>query len=88
MTVQSISAITLAVRDMARSVAFYHDGAGIPILYGGPDASFTSLSVGDGYLNLILSDDAEVRWWGRCILYVDDVDAHHRREWSRPAMLP
>ena len=78
MTVQSISAITLAVRDMARSVAFYHDGAGIPILYGGPDASFTSLSVGDGYLNLILSDDAEVRWWGRCILYVDDVDAHHQ----------
>ena len=38
MTVQSISAITLAVRDMARAVAFYHDGAGIPILYGGPDA--------------------------------------------------
>ena len=79
MTVQSISAITLAVRDMARSVAFYHQGAGIPILYGGPDASFTSLSVGDGYLNLILSTDADVRWWGRCILYVDDVDAHHRR---------
>ncbi len=79
MTVQSISAITLAVRDMARAVAFYHDGAGIPILYGGPDAAFTSLRVGDGYLNLILAADAEVRWWGRCILYVDDVDAHHRR---------
>ena len=78
MTVQSISAITLAVRDMARSVAFYHRGAGIPILYGGPDAGFTSLSIGDGYLNLILAHDADVRWWGRCILYVDDVDAHHR----------
>ena len=79
MTVQSISAITLAVRDMARAVAFYHEGAGIPILYGGSEAGFTSLSVGDGYLNLILSTDADVRWWGRCILYVDDVDAHHRR---------
>ena len=63
MTVQSISAITLAVRDMARSVAFYEGGAGIPILYGGPDAAFTSLQVGDGYLNLILCPDAEVRWW-------------------------
>ena len=79
MTVQSISAITLAVKDMANSVAFYHDGAGIPILYGGPGASFTSLSVGDGYLNLILEREADVRWWGRCILYVDDVDEHHRR---------
>ena len=79
MTVQSISAITLAVRDMARAVAFYHEGAGIPILYGGAEAGFTSFSVGDGYLNLILSTDADVRWWGRCILYVDDVDAHHRR---------
>ena len=79
MTVQSISAITLAVRDMARAVAFYQDGAGIPILYGGPEAGFTSFSVGDGYLNLILSDDADVSWWGRCILYVDNVDAHHLR---------
>ena len=79
MTVQSISAITLAVRDMARAVAFYHNGAGIPILYGGPDAAFTSLQVGDGYLNLILTPDANVRWWGRCILYVDDVDAHCAR---------
>ena len=77
--VQSISAITLAVRDMARAVAFYHEGAGIPILYGGPDADFTSLRVGSGYLNLILAPDAAVRWWGRCILYVDDVDAHHAR---------
>lgn len=76
-TVQSISAITLAVRDMARAVAFYHAGAGIPILYGGPDAAFTSLAIGDGYLNLILTPDADIRWWGRCILYVDDVDAHH-----------
>ena len=76
-TVQSISAITLAVRDMPRAVAFYHNGAGIPILYGGPDAAFTSLAIGGGYLNLILTPDADIRWWGRCILYVDDVDAHH-----------
>jgi catechol 2,3-dioxygenase-like lactoylglutathione lyase family enzyme len=79
MTVQSISAITLAVTDMARSVDFYHRGAGIPILYGGPDAGFTSFRIGDGYLNLILAVDAEVRWWGRCILYVDNVDTHHQR---------
>lgn len=79
MTVQSISAITLAVQDMKRSVAFYHGGAGIPILYGGADAGFTSFQIGDAYLNLILSHDAQIKWWGRCILYVNDVDAHHRR---------
>ncbi|MQG30605.1 MAG: VOC family protein, partial [SAR202 cluster bacterium] len=51
--VRSISAITLAVSDMARSVDFYGDKVGLEMLYGGDSASFTSFKVGQGYLNLV-----------------------------------
>ena len=78
MGVESISAITLAVTDMARSVVFYRDQVGLEMLYGGEGAGFTSFRVGDGYVNLILTDAAPA-WWGRLILYVDDVDAHYQR---------
>ena len=79
MTVQKISAITLAVRDMARSVDFYQSKVGLKMLYGGGSASFTSFRTGDGYLNLTLASVAELAWWGRVIFYVDDVDAMYRR---------
>lgn len=78
MTVLSISAVTLGVHDMARSVAFYRDGVGLEALYGGEDADFTSFRVGDGYLNLILTKKP-LAWWGRTIFYVDDVDRMHAR---------
>ncbi|MDA1218443.1 MAG: VOC family protein [Chloroflexi bacterium] len=79
MTVQNISAITLAVQDMSRSVGFYQGIVELHLLYGGPDADFTSFKVGDGYLNLIQSTEGERSWWGRVIFYVDDVDELHRR---------
>ena len=79
MSVQSISAVTLAVREMRRSVAFYRDAAGFELLYGGPEAAFTSFRVGGGYLNLIYAADWDGVWWGRVIFYVDEVDAFHRR---------
>ena len=79
MTVQQISAITLAVRDMAKSVDFYRDKVGLPILYGGAAASFTSFRIDGGYLNLILSTEGGWTWWGRLIFHVDDVDAMYRR---------
>lgn len=78
-TVDSISAITLATHDMARSVAFYH-ALGFEILYGGADSSFTSFRVGNGYLNI--TGEAPERswsWWGRVIFHVSDVDAFHER---------
>ncbi len=78
MTVQSISAVTLAVRDMARSVTFYRDRLELPLLYGGENAGFTSFRVGDGYLNLTVTDRNLV-WWGRVILYVDNVDSIYFR---------
>ena len=79
MTIQHISAITLAVRDMAGAVDFYQQKVGLELLYGGESASFSSFRVGDGYLNLILAADGGWSWWGRLILHVDDVDALYHR---------
>ncbi|MDA1128847.1 MAG: VOC family protein [Chloroflexi bacterium] len=83
MNVKSISAITLAVADMARSVDFYCNKVGLDLLYGGESASFSSFKVGDGYLNLVLDAvlDAQAKrtWWGRLIFHVDDVDALYQR---------
>lgn len=77
--IESISAVTLLIADMARSVRFY-DGLGFERLYGGEDAEFTSYRVGAGYLNLAFRDDAgDVSGWGRTIVYVGDVDAMHAR---------
>lgn len=77
--IETISAVTLVVADMARAHAFY-DAIGFTLRYGGPDAAFTSYTVGTSYLNLqLVPDRPETRGWGRVILYVDDVDAFHRR---------
>ena len=77
MAVKAISAITLAVRDMARSVAFYRR-PGFKLKFGGPDASFTSFRSGEAYVNLAVDADYGPRWWGRVVFRLDDVDAYHR----------
>lgn len=79
MTVQRISAVTLAVADMARAIDFYRTKVGLELFYGGEAASFSSFRVSDGYLNLILFPASELNWWGRLIFYVDDVDALYQR---------
>lgn len=81
--VQRISAITLVTADMARAVAFYR-ALGFHLLYGGPDANFTSFRAGPGYLNLQLATGPSVPsvpegGWGRAIFWVDDVDAMYAR---------
>jgi catechol 2,3-dioxygenase-like lactoylglutathione lyase family enzyme len=79
MTIEHLSAITLAVLDMGRSVRFY-TALGFPIGYGGEAASFTSMPVGDTYLNLALRDELEgAGTWGRAIFHVSDVDAVYER---------
>jgi catechol 2,3-dioxygenase-like lactoylglutathione lyase family enzyme len=75
--IQSISAVTFAVRDMARSVEFYRK-LGFELVYGGERATFSSLKSGAAYVNLAASPGYEHRWWGRAIFRVDDVGAHHR----------
>ena len=77
MGIQQISAITLAVRDMGRAVAFYRK-IGLEFLYGGENAAFTSFRAGPGYVNLILTPSHEPVWWGRVILRVDHADATYQ----------
>ncbi len=76
--IESISAITLATHDMARSVAFYA-ALGFALKDGGAAASFTSFRAGTGYLNVTLAPDRTWSWWGRAIFFVDDVDAMFAR---------
>lgn len=77
--IESVSAITLASHDMARSVAFYQ-ALGFVLKSGGADAMFTSFHAGSGYLNLTAAPpERQWAWWGRAIFYVADVDAIHAR---------
>lgn len=75
--IESLSAVTLVVKDMAESVRFY-DAMGFVAVYGGAEARFTSYRAGSGFLNLQLSPDVPASpRWGRSIFYVSDVDAQH-----------
>ncbi len=78
MKIQHISAVTLAVQDMAQSVNFYRK-LGLGIEYGGEDATFTSFRAGNGFINLIRTDSVAEGWWGRVILRVEDVDSLYRK---------
>ena len=69
-----VSAITVAVRDMPHAVSFYMT-IGFDVVYGGPEATFSSLRIGDAYVNLMLQPDYTPVWWGRVIFHVEDVDA-------------
>jgi len=77
---EGLNAITLATHDMARAVAFYRR-LGFALRFGGPAADFTSFAVGESHsLNLIARPPGQQwQWWGRTIIYVNDVDAFHAR---------
>jgi len=78
--VASISAVTLLTSNMVKSVSFYQ-ALGFHLLYGGPEAPFTSFRVGPGYLNLQLdpAGSAQEALWGRVVFWVEDVDAMFQR---------
>ena len=76
-SIDSISAVTLAVLDMAESVAFYRK-LGFDISYGGPGAPFTTMRAGDGVINLRQASSSTGNSWNRVILRVRGVDALHR----------
>ncbi len=77
MSIECVSAITLATHDMSRAVQFYQT-LGFPVIYGGTDAPFTSFQAGTGYLNLVAQPaNRQWSWWGRVIFYVSDVDAFY-----------
>ena len=71
-----ISAVTLLVSDMKRSVEFYSKIPNFKVVYGGSDSQFTSFLIGDtvkSYLNLKLNETHSTDF-GRIIFYTDDVD--------------
>jgi catechol 2,3-dioxygenase-like lactoylglutathione lyase family enzyme len=77
--IESISAVTLATRDMRRAVRFYRM-LGFQSVYGGEDAAFTSFRAGPNFLNLIAQPaERHWSWWGRVIFYEPDVDALYAR---------
>ena len=76
MKVSKISAVTLLVSDMKRSVDFYSKIPNFKVVYGGPNAQFTSFLIDDAvksYLNLKLGKTHSTDF-GRIIFYTDDVD--------------
>jgi len=76
MKVTKISAVTLLVSDMNRSVDFYSRIPNFKIVYGGPDSQFTSFLIDDtakSFLNLKLNKTHSPNF-GRIIFYTDDVD--------------
>lgn len=79
LTIESISAVTLATHDMAGAVRFYRS-LGFQLRYGGEGAEFSSFRVGPNYLNLSAQpQERRWSWWGRVIFYVSDVDAMYER---------
>ena len=76
MKVTKISAITLPVSDMKKSVDFYCLSRGLGDVYKRQDSQFTSFLIDDttkSYLNLKL-DEVRSPNFGRIIFYTDDVD--------------
>ena len=76
MKVIKISAVTLPISDMKKSVDYYSKIPNFRIVFGGSDTQFTSFLIDDvekSYLNLKL-DKVRLPNFGRIIFYVDDVD--------------
>jgi catechol 2,3-dioxygenase-like lactoylglutathione lyase family enzyme len=84
--IQDISAVTFAVRDMARSVDFYQK-LGFKMLFGGERGPFNRLKAGEAFVDLVASPGYEYRWWGRAIFRVDDADAQHQ-VWQAQGLMP
>ena len=76
MKVTKISAVTLPISDMKKSVNFYSKIPNFKMVFGGTDSQFTSFLI-DGteksYLNLKL-DEVHSPNFGRIIFYTDNVD--------------
>src|SRR5258707_10690505 len=74
--IEKISAITFRVSNMKASLQFYRNMLGMELLYGGEQASFSSLRASDSesaILNLEQGDTVPLS--GRLIFHVTDVDA-------------
>ncbi len=75
MSVKHISAVTLAVCSMPRSVRFYQR-LGFEIVHGGEESRFSSLRCGEAFVNLAADPSYQGHGWGRVIFRVADADEH------------
>jgi catechol 2,3-dioxygenase-like lactoylglutathione lyase family enzyme len=78
--IESLSAVTLTVREIGRSVRFY-ESLGFrqrPCQVVPGFASFVLGVAPAGYLNLLEGPHEAIEGWGRVIFYVSDVDAFYR----------
>lgn len=75
-----INAVTLVTAAMRTSCVFY-EALGFEVLSGGPETSFTTYRVGDGFLNVQFDPEHAPlpAIWGRVIFWVADVDVMHVR---------
>jgi catechol 2,3-dioxygenase-like lactoylglutathione lyase family enzyme len=74
--IEKISAVTLRVSNMTKSVQFYRDVLGMELLYGGEDAVFSSLRAKDAQSAILnLEQGDTVTRWGRLVFHVTNVDA-------------
>jgi len=86
-SIDHISAVTLAVLDMAESVTFY-ERLGLHVSYGGPNAAFTTMRAGQSVINLRHAPQGSGNRWARVILRVQGVDAlyeHLRTQGLNPS---
>jgi catechol 2,3-dioxygenase-like lactoylglutathione lyase family enzyme len=78
--IESLSAVTLTVSDVARSAPFY-EALGFVQRAGPAVPGFASFELrgatGVSYLNLLEGPHGPPGGWGRVILYVADVDAFY-----------
>ena len=76
--IHHISAVTFAVRAMPEAITFYTQ-LGFAVIYGSPQARFSTLQAGEAYVNLTLAPHFKPTWWGRTIFRVDNVDTLYHR---------
>jgi predicted enzyme related to lactoylglutathione lyase len=79
MAVGPVAQIHISVTDMDRSVAFYRDVLGIPLLFEVPGQPMAFFASGDVRLYLGVPEREEFA--SRCLLYfrVDHIAAEHQR---------
>lgn len=79
MAVGPLAQVHVSVTDLDRSIAFYHDVLGIPLLLRVPGQPLAFLVSGD--VRLYLGVPEEPGFASRCTLYfrVDDIDAEYGR---------
>lgn len=78
--IESLSAVTLTVSEIGRSVRFY-ESLGFRQRPGHAVPGFASFVLGDAppcYLNLLEGAHGAIAGWGRVILHVRDVNAFYR----------